>query len=79
MSYKYGRRSKERLETLDCRLRDVLMEAIKDMDITILQGHRGKAEQDKAFAEGRSKLKFPQSKHNRSPSMAVDCAPYPID
>mgnify|MGYP005848532571 CR=1 FL=1 len=53
--------------------------AIEIMDCTILAGHRGQAEQDALFAAGRSQLKFPSSKHNSTPSKAVDVAPYPID
>jgi peptidoglycan L-alanyl-D-glutamate endopeptidase CwlK len=44
-----------------------------------LCGHRSKAEQDKAFADGFSKVQFPNSKHNSLPSMAVDVAPFPIN
>lgn len=49
------------------------------MDFTILTGHRNKVDQDEAFATGRSQLRFPQSKHNKAPSWAVDIAPWPID
>lgn len=48
-------------------------------DITVLCGHRGELEQNKAFENKTSKLKFPYSKHNIFPSHAVDLAPYPID
>ena len=48
-------------------------------DITVICGHRGKAEQDAAFARGTSKLQWPRSKHNQMPSRAVDIAPYPIN
>lgn len=47
-------------------------------DITVLCGQRGKAEQDAAFTRGTSKLQWPKSKHNQTPSLAVDIAPYPI-
>ena len=77
--FKYGKRSKQRLETCDPRLQEIMNEAIKVMDISILCGHRGEEEQDKAFDEGRSQLEFPKSKHNKSPSLAVDAAPYPIE
>lgn len=43
--------------------------------LIVLTGIRTKAEQDKAFAEKKSKLKFPNSKHNSNPSKAVDIAP----
>lgn len=77
--YKFAKRSKEQLETLHPDLQKVLEDAITIIDFSIIQGHRGKEEQNKYFKEGRSKLKFPQSKHNKNPSRAVDIAPYPID
>jgi peptidoglycan L-alanyl-D-glutamate endopeptidase CwlK len=48
-------------------------------DITVLCGHRGQAEQDKAVADGASETPWPRSKHNRIPSDAVDVSPYPVD
>lgn len=68
--------SSQRLATCDTRLQAVMEEVIKFYDISILCGHRGKQEQDKAVAEGRSKVSWPYSKHNRFPSHAVDIAPY---
>ncbi len=38
-------------------------------------GHRNQADQDAAFAKKLSKLKWPNSKHNSTPSMAVDVVP----
>ena len=75
----FSKTSLERLETCDQRLQDLMHEVIKETDITILCGHRGEADQNKAFAEGKSKLRYPKSKHNSLPSMAVDITPYPID
>ena len=54
-------------------------DVLQETDITILCGHRNEADQNKAYAEGNSKAKWPQSPHNKLPSMAVDVAPYPID
>lgn len=48
-------------------------------DFSILEGHRGEAEQNKAYALGNSQKRWPQSMHNRTPSLAMDVAPYPID
>lgn len=48
-------------------------------DVTVLCGYRGKAEQDKAYAMGNSKKQWPDSKHNATPALAVDIAPFPID
>jgi peptidoglycan L-alanyl-D-glutamate endopeptidase CwlK len=46
-------------------------------DISITCGYRSKAEQDKAYEDGFSKLKWPESQHNKRPSRAVDVVPYP--
>lgn len=45
----------------------------------VICGHRGKEDQNKAFEAGTSKLKFPRSLHNKSPSLAVDLSPIPLD
>ena len=45
--------------------------------LQVICGYRGKEDQDKAFAEKKSKLKFPESKHNKKPSLAVDIVPDP--
>jgi hypothetical protein len=49
---------------------------IKSWDCTIVCGFRGPEAQNKAFNEGKSKLTFPSSFHNKYPSMAVDVMPY---
>jgi peptidoglycan L-alanyl-D-glutamate endopeptidase CwlK len=71
--------SKERLDTCHPDLIRLMNEVIKHTDISILCGHRGEEEQNKAFNDGKSKVRFPFSKHNKTPSLAVDIAPYPID
>ena len=71
--------SNGRLDSCDRRLRSLLVEVVKHYDCSILQGHRDKETQNKYFDEGRSKVRWPDSKHNGQPSMAVDVAPYPID
>jgi peptidoglycan L-alanyl-D-glutamate endopeptidase CwlK len=68
--------SKERLDTCHPDLIMLMNEVIKHTDISILCGHRGEEEQNKAFNEGKSKVRFPFSKHNKTPSLAVDIAPY---
>jgi peptidoglycan LD-endopeptidase CwlK len=45
--------------------------------IMVICGHRGKEDQEKAFLAGNSKLQFPNSKHNSTPSRAVDIVPDP--
>ena len=76
---KFSKRSLKNLGECHIDLQNILLEAIKVTDFTILCGYRGKNEQEKAFREGKSKAHFGQSKHNFKPSMAVDIVPYPID
>ena len=79
--YKYGKSSTKRLESCDPKLQ-LLMKTVLEQskcDISILCGNRSKEDQDAAFREKRSKVRFPNSKHNSTPSRAVDIAPYPID
>lgn len=68
--------SKLRLQSSHKDLQTLFAHVIIDMDTTIVCSHRDKPEQDKAFAEGKSKLKYPNSKHNKNPSWAVDAAPF---
>ena len=81
MSRKWSPRSKgiydqldERLQRLVTRLRDEVV------DITLIApdgGHRDRITQNGMFENGVSTLKYPHSKHNRWPSLAVDLQPYP--
>ena len=75
----FGKSSKKRLSTCDDRLQKVFNEVIKHVDCSVLCGHRGKDDQNKAYKEGKSKAKYPNGRHNRQPSLAVDVSPYPID
>lgn len=75
----FGKTSKKRLATVDPRLQKILNEVIKIYDFTILCGHRTEAEQNEAYSSKKSQLKWPNSKHNTMPSIAVDIAPWPID
>ena len=68
-------KSLERLNTCHPFLRRVVLAVAEEMKIQVICGYRGKEEQDRAFGEGKSKLKFPKSKHNIYPSEAVDLAP----
>ncbi|MCK4620931.1 MAG: hypothetical protein KAT62_01820 [Desulfuromonadales bacterium] len=52
---------------------------VAEYDCSIVCGHRDKATQNRAYMEDNSLLQWPQSNHNKWPSMAVDVAPYPID
>ena len=73
---KYSTISKSRLVTCHQDLQTLFNEVIKYYDCTIVYGHRGEIAQNQAYAEGKSQLKWPNSKHNKWPSLAVDAAPY---
>ena len=81
MSFVFGKKSLERLAECEAPLQLLMKRvlAASDQDLTVLCGKRGEAEQNAAYAAGHSKLKYPKSKHNKSPSQAVDVAPYPVD
>lgn len=76
---KFGKRSKKELATAHPDLQRLFNEVIKEYDCAVICGHRDHAAQDKAFADGYSLVKWPNSKHNKVPSLAVDVVPYPID
>lgn len=75
----FSDRSRSLLDTCDPRLQAICEDVIAHFDFTVLEGYRSDEHQDELFRQGKSKLKAGQSKHNRSPSLAVDIAPYPID
>lgn len=75
----YSAKSLKELSTCDEQLQLVFNKVIKHFDCSILKGHRKRKEQDEKYRLGLSKVQYPNSKHNSSPSLAVDVAPYPID
>ena len=73
---KWSTASKARFDTLHLDLQVLCTYVLSRFDCSVLCGHRTSAEQTEAFNSGASKVKFPHSKHNRYPSVAVDLAPY---
>ena len=71
-------RSKRVYDTLDKDLQN-LVTRIRDevTDISLVSGYRDREEQNTLFENSFSKLRFPDSKHNRKPCLAVDLQPYP--
>ena len=70
--------SLSRLSTCEKPLQDLFNEVVKTYDCTIICGFRDEKEQTRAFEDGRSKKKWPNSKHNKYLSSAVDVAPCPV-
>lgn len=75
----FSEASLTKLATCDERLQRIFHELIRYFDVRVIEGHRDQLKQDKAFEEGKSKLRWPKSKHNHHPSRAVDVVPYPVD
>jgi hypothetical protein len=73
--FEFSEKSKERLSSCDDRLQDIFNEVIKHYNCTIVCGYRDKDTQNELFDRGRSKLKWPNSKHNHYLSKAVDVIP----
>ncbi|MDL2320755.1 hypothetical protein LJC47_00195 [Desulfosarcina sp. OttesenSCG-928-B08] len=73
---KFSTTSKSRLDTCHPLLIELFSEVILSVDCTILCGHRTESDQNLAVASGKSKTRWPGSKHNSTPSLAVDVAPY---
>ena len=76
---RFGKRSKERLATCEKDLQMVFNEVIKHVDCSVLEGHRGKDRQNSLYEDGKTKVRYPNGRHNASPSCAVDVTPYPVD
>lgn len=78
--YAWGRSSLAHLGTCHPLLVTLFQRVIKRADLphdlSVICGHRGKADQDAAFAAGRSKVRWPRGKHNKLPSLAVDVVPF---
>ncbi len=75
----FSKRSLSRLSECHPDLQFLFKEVVKYFDCTIICGHRGEEEQNRAFKNNRSKLEYPKSKHNKEPSLAVDVVPYPVE
>ena len=74
----FGSDSLMKLKSCHPELQALFYEVIKHFDCKVLEGYRNEEDQNKAFADGNSKLKFPYGKHNSIPSNAIDVSPYPI-
>lgn len=75
----FSARSLKKLITCEKPLQDLFNEVVKHTDCVIIEGHRDRHRQSMAFRSGHSKVDWPNSRHNREPSQAVDVMPYPLD
>ena len=78
MKFRFGKTSQMKLYTIHPDLEIIMEDALDTgiMDFSIIEGHRGEIEQNRYYRLGKSRVKFPDGKHNKKPSGAVDAAPY---
>lgn len=74
--YSFGKKSLAERATLSPPLQKVLDRSIEVFDFAIVQGHRSESVQNDLFDRKLSKVRYPNSKHNASPSLAADVYPY---
>lgn len=80
--YSFGKRSKRELATCKQPIRAVMIRAIETglIDFSIIEGLRPKTIQEEYFANGKTKVEWPNSKHNSTEitpeSEAADVAPW---
>jgi len=81
MSFKWGDTSRKNLSQAHYILQKLADKAleISKQDLKVICAYRNEHDQNKAFAEKTSKLKWPKSKHNCYPSEAIDVVPLPLD
>ncbi|MET3649076.1 hypothetical protein [Phyllobacterium ifriqiyense] len=75
----FGSKSKAALAKCHPLLQAIANEAIKEIDFMVLDSTRGRVDQERAFAGGKSKARFGQSAHNYVPAIAFDLFPAPYD
>ena len=76
---KFGKTSKKKLATCHEDLQKVFNEVIKHVDCSVIEGYRNEERQNRLFSEKKTKVRYPNGRHNSNPSRAVDVVPYPID
>ena len=71
--------SKKNLSEAHPDLQKLFNEVIEHYDCRVIEGNRSEEEQNRLYEQEKSKVQYPNSKHNQSPSLAVDVVPCPID
>lgn len=72
----WSQKSKDKLQTCHQDLIFLASAVLEIHDCSVLEGHRDEKTQNKYYENGTSKVKWPDGKHNTTPSMAIDLAPY---
>jgi len=77
-----SRQSQDKLNTCHPDLIRIVEKAVRILEsknlhitLSVLEGTRDEKTQNEYFEKGVSKLRYPHSKHNQNPSLAVDIKP----
>ena len=76
---KFGERSNKNLRECHKDLQTLFREVIEHFDCSVIEGHRGEEEQNRLYHADLSELMYPDGNHNKTPSLAADVVPYPVD
>jgi len=78
MIFKWGKTSLRNYEQLSPGLKRVAtrVQGYGILDFSIIEAYRTRGEQNRYYDLGKTKVRWPHSKHNHLPSVAMDCAPY---
>ncbi len=68
-----------RLATCDMRLQMLVTKVSKQTPLMVVCGHRNEEKQNEAFGNGYTQVRWPNSKHNQEPSLAIDLCPLPVN
>ena len=80
MPNEFSQASQDALATCDHRLQAIANAALEvGPDFSIVEGFRNEELQHRDFILGKSKLDWPNGRHNAQPSRAFDFSPYPPD
>jgi len=74
----FNERSQTNLYTCHPDLIRLFTRVVEQFDCTVICGHRAEDAQQLAYLAKNSKLQWPDSKHNKLPSLAADVIAYPI-
>ena len=72
----WSKSSKKKLQECHNDLQILANEVLQVHDCTVVWGYRDEEIQNELYHEGKSQLKYPYSKHNEFPAIAIDLAPY---
>jgi peptidoglycan L-alanyl-D-glutamate endopeptidase CwlK len=76
---KWGKKSQKVYDELDPRLQRVCDRILHEVaDVSLIDGFREEVRQNHYYVTNRSSVQWPNSKHNKQPSLAVDLQPYPM-